>query len=168
MNSNTNNKSATPTDKEMLANDLKLLKGARLLQVVKTHTHAEIIAKVKANHPRCILPESNLSTRVGRACALEGRRQGRSNNEIKQELTNARRVNGVLDRQSVYLSSKISAGLKPRNTARDEGDADEDLLAGVEEKGSEVSNGSLGSDESNEDPLRDLEEMGRLVLAGTL
>ena len=137
--------------KRLLQGDRLLLVNHNLLHVAAYFTHAEIAAKAPA------LSHHQISERLRRALTNVAREDGKTREGLRSELDKARSANGVIDRQNVYGQERRAASMDAKRAKFGR--------AGTDGYQHPI---DVGGVMDNEDPLRDLREMGRRTLEGDL
>ena len=155
---------------DILNGDLTCLDSDTVFWFAQIYTSKEIVAKINSHHAQPVINEDAFGLRLTRALTKVAKTQGRSRNEIKTDLTNAREMNGVFARVKSAISTSAKAAKASRKVRSGQASSSPETEG---DKGADSSPDLKGESSEADDPEAEQrraalrEESEELIKAGS-
>ena len=123
-------------------------------------TNAEIVEKANKGREKPVVSSRLISERLWKATKFVAERDGKTREKVRASLDAVRKLNSVTDRKSSHAKAMRAASQAEEKAGHQFAESDHMY---VDEDGAQQE-----IEMDDEDPLGDLEEMGRRVIDGTL
>jgi len=93
------------TNEQLLAVEPYLIQGEVILRLAKTYSNSEIFARINANHPGEVKTVNVITKRLTHAIENVAQLQGRTVEDVRAEILNAKEANGVVHKMKMDVAT---------------------------------------------------------------